>query len=434
MPLNNQCCIHSNQTHFDGFSIMHSTIDLKMESALSFIKNSLFNHTTNLIYDYLSDFDTANPFAHLPWPDEIAASCPNPCGWGTGMEDSMLNAGSLMETLCLKHALLPDPTAKQWADRLLEGMILCSTVHGVKGFVARSVSPHDKKSCYINSSRDQFTLCVYGAWRYWQTFADSDPAGGVRARQLIESIAQYCEENIIVNSQNNLQRLDGKPGLASDMIGVQVHEIMRLPMFFAAAWDITGSEHWKKYYLKYATNGIKHNIKLDENLPWWDISFSQMQLSLALLYDIESNEPLKSQYNEALTHTAQLASRFFRPVLAKALDKPGDWSEKNTAWRLLPMYLQQETIKAPDQSIMTHGYAYLNPRFPQPFRDSQRLLQAVGNYMMTLCLAPDFQCDPDILNGFKTLISRPDYKNHGSDGPVRLLHGYWLAKHRQLID
>ena len=60
------------------------------------IREQLFDPRTNLFYDYTTSHDRAQKFRYLPAPEEVAADFPNPCGWGTGMEDCMLNAGSAL--------------------------------------------------------------------------------------------------------------------------------------------------------------------------------------------------------------------------------------------------------------------------------------------------------------------------------------------------
>ena len=45
---------------------------------------------TKLFYEYVTD-DMSKAYDDLPTVYEICASYPNPCGWGTGMEDSVMN-------------------------------------------------------------------------------------------------------------------------------------------------------------------------------------------------------------------------------------------------------------------------------------------------------------------------------------------------------
>ncbi len=189
-----------------------------LESLRKQIREVLFHPETELIYDYATSRDPVHRFDHLPAPEEVAADFPNPCGWSTGMEDSMLNAGSMLDVLRLEREDGDSPeTAPAFACRLLHGIHRCATVHGHPGFVARSITPRDGKSCYSNSSRDQFTLAVYGVWRFLRAFPDAPSAEIQRARELLHSIACYCEHTVTAGHEYDLGRLDGGRAIVSKM-------------------------------------------------------------------------------------------------------------------------------------------------------------------------------------------------------------------------
>lgn len=58
------------------------------------IWSRFFCEKTHLFYDDLADGKELT--GELPTPEEIALQIPNPCGWGTGMKNSMLNAGNML--------------------------------------------------------------------------------------------------------------------------------------------------------------------------------------------------------------------------------------------------------------------------------------------------------------------------------------------------
>ncbi len=408
-------------------NIMNYNLEKQMEKAWTYIWNTLFSDTSNLFYDYISNREHENRFDHLPYPDEIAQQFPNPCGWGTGMEDSMLNAGSVMDILRLRRELAKDQTALPLAEKLIDGMFLCSHVHGVPGFVARSVSPRDLRSCYFNSSRDQFTLCVYGAWRFLRSFPDASPVSRKQAKQILVDIASYCEKNLSPE-QDNLLRLDGKPALVSDMIHVFYHEIMRLPMFYAAAWEASGDPHWFELYRNIALDGIERSLKIDMNLNWWDIALSQMQLSVHLLASVESDEQLRGKYLQFLKLGAQLAEKEFKNTITKTNAFNGDWNCLNRDWRRMKMRIRGETLEKTGSSAIYKGYPYMLPEFPEQYEVPYSILRSAGNLLYCVCLSPENTPSQDLLNTFKELAMKSDYNTHASDAPVKLLHGYWIAK------
>ncbi|MBN2711924.1 MAG: hypothetical protein JXR97_05730 [Planctomycetes bacterium] len=405
----------------------------KMDRAWDYIWEELFCEKTNLFYDYITSSSHDKRFDHLPHPDEIALQFPNPCGWGTGMEDSMLNAGSVMDILRLRYELTGDKNALVQAGKVLEGMALCTYVHGRPGFVARSVSPRDGQSCYINSSRDQFTLCVYAAWRFLHSFPDADPAMRDKAAKLLVDIAAYCENSINEESGYNLMRLDGKAGLVSGMADVQAHEIMRLPMFYGAAWYASKDEHWLKLCHHYALPGIEENLNLEPDRNWWDIEFSQMQLSLVLLEQVEQKESLREKYRSAIRLVAQMTEKYFRAELLKAEDFSGEWNRVNDVWRMMNMRIREEIMETPASSSVYGGYGYALPKFPPEYEEPYSLLRAIGNYMYVMALCPDITLDSAVVKSFAKIAAKPDYSCQGSDGPINVLHGYWLARGRGWI-
>ena len=66
-------------------------MNLKTEQLWDFIWGSFFCDKTNLIYDFRIHNGKNGCTDDLPTPYEISKSFPNPSGYGTGMEDSVLN-------------------------------------------------------------------------------------------------------------------------------------------------------------------------------------------------------------------------------------------------------------------------------------------------------------------------------------------------------
>ena len=141
-----------------------AAVQAQFESLWQCIWQKLFCSKTNLFYDTLPGNDLIE---NLPLPEEIALQVPNPCGWGTGMEDSMLNAGNMLLASLNRYDSEADERFAEQARKVFAGMALCASVGKSHGYLARSVSPFDCKSYYINSSRDQYTHFVYSAYIYY---------------------------------------------------------------------------------------------------------------------------------------------------------------------------------------------------------------------------------------------------------------------------
>ena len=113
-----------------------------MDKAWNFILDNFFSHKTNLLYDFLVRDCDDMLVGHLPSPAEINLQIPNPCGWGTGMEDSVLSAGSLLDAVVARYNVTKDKSLYSLTDNIFDGMMRC-VVDIDKGFIARSVSPVD---------------------------------------------------------------------------------------------------------------------------------------------------------------------------------------------------------------------------------------------------------------------------------------------------
>lgn len=395
---------------------------LYLQDAWERIWSAFFHPATSLFYDCL----TENGLHSLPTPQEIAKQYPNPCGWSTGMEDSMLSAGAAMDILRFRHAA-GDKNALEQAKAVLQGLILASSCHGKDGFFARSVSPFDGKSCYFNSSRDQFTLAVYAAWRCFRNFHELKND----ARTLLVNTARYCAKVITPESDGNLLRLDGRPGIVSTVWNAAPHEMLRLPMFYAAAWDATGDEHWRELALKYANPGVDATLKMNEaDLFWWDITVSQMQISLTVLSNIPiGDENLHRKYQKAMALNRVHILELFRKQLTDAENFKGSWTVFAPNWRTCPMRLLQPPF-VPEKDGVFEGYVYANPKRPDEFHQVMEYTRGLGNLLFSLSLDPMAEPDPDMLPRYRKILDKMDFKQMNVNGILQLQQGLWSAVNR----
>lgn len=391
------------------------------------IRNNLFSPETNLIYDCRTSPDPAQRFAFLPTPEEIAIDFPNPCGWSTGMEDCMLNAGSVLDTLALERE--SGETDEVFAGRILDGIFRCTTVHGRPGFVARGLSPYDGRSCYSNSSRDQFSLAVYGVWRYWRVFRNAPAANREQARNILRSIAEFCETRVTPENDYDLGRLDGGRALVSKMWESAAHEALRLPMIYAAAFDATGEPHWLSLAGRYAEEGVEITRHADEK-ECWDIPLAQLQLSLAFFRDAGFFPELEPAVRGAMARVAEMAQREFGRILTGAETFTGDWCAQYGNWRKLPMKLTPQTLSDDGRSAIFGGKTYLNPCLDPVYARPNTLLRGLGNCLIALYSDSAAALGDDERTRFARVLDRVDFPRCSASGPVQLLHGLRLAEHR----
>ena len=357
-----------------------------MNSIWRYLREELFCPETNLFYDCRTSRDPVLRFEFLPTAEEIAADFPNPCGWSTGMEDCMLNAGSILDTLALENEAGDGDPA--FAGRVLDGIFRCTTVHGRPGFVVRGLSPRDGKSCYSNSSRDQFSLAVYGTWRYLRAFPEASDSDRERARFILRSVAEFCEQRITPENDFDLGRLDGGRALVSKLWNCAAHEALRLPMIYAAAFEATSEDRWLVLARRYAAQGTE------------------------------------------MKRTAGMGLREFRRILAGAEAFSGDWGGLYGNWRLRPMMLTAQTLSAHGHSAVFGGKTYLNP-IPEPAcAQPNALLRGFGNALITIYSDDDTTLGEEERARFARVLERIDFSRCSGSGPVQLLHGFRLARRR----
>jgi len=85
---------------------------------------------THLFYDYLTSYEPGRELAHLPTADEVRRQDPNECGYGTGMEDCMISAGTMLSLIVDRHVVTHEEELRARARDVVAGIRLCATAHG----------------------------------------------------------------------------------------------------------------------------------------------------------------------------------------------------------------------------------------------------------------------------------------------------------------
>jgi len=323
-----------------------AALEKKMDQAWEVAWSRFFQKDSQTFMDYLSSYEPGKELAHLPSAEEVGRQYPNPCGYSTGMEDGMILGGAMLSLICDRFAVTGEQTLRDSADQVFRGMRRCATVHGVPGFIARNVCPEDRKSVYINSSRDQYTHFVHGLWRYYHS-----PLADQATKAEIRSILAAVAERMItfVNPENNHDfcRADGKrcPLGICRMWNVKAHEAARLPMIYAAAWDTTGNERYRQLR-KYAADAVAQSTGPVENNPAY--ALLQMQCSLELLYQLEPSKDVRNTISKTMKHVSSLAERRLAYAL-KGISKRSaqEMQMLGPDWRHVTEWIDQGGYKNP---------------------------------------------------------------------------------------
>lgn len=368
--------------------------------------------------DYLSSYDKGKEQTHLPRAEEVKRQYPNPCGYSTGMEDGAILGGAMLSVLCDRFAVTGEEGLRAQAARVFAGLKLCATVHGVRGFVARNVCPEDGKSVYINSSRDQVTHFVHGLWQYYRSPLP-DEATKEEVRTVIADVAERMIAFVTPENDFDFCRADGErcPLGICRMWNVQAHEAARLPMIYAAAWDVTRDERYRQEWRRYAADAIAQSANPGENKPAY--ALLQMQCSLEVLHELEPDAELKATIHERMTHVRNLAAKRFTSVLAQIAKKsPEEMRMTGPDWRKVPEWKNQK--------------GYPNPQWG-PFREIWHITREAGESALILLMVDPTSVSAAQQSSLAGLIRGFDYAHNSSCGIIYHLAAYWKARRNHLL-
>lgn len=377
----------------------------------------------------------------LPTPEEIARHYPNVCGWCTGMEDGLLAGGPLLLAALARIDARGgrDEAAEAVARRVFRGLMSCAEVSGVPGFLARAVSPFDGKSFYPSSSRDQYTLFVYAMWRTFRHPFAAKEGWKPRIARVLADVAAFCERTVTKGNGWSLTRADGGEARVSkmwtddvrsrrsdgrgsvDFGGIYPHEMARLPMIYAAAWDVTGDGHWRERYEKYADDAIDMS-ELRDPASERVFALLQMQVSLALLYEIERDVSRRSRLERIMagrTKWALLVSCPRRRMDELFRVAEDEFYRPYPDWRKLPM--------RPLGRIGTGALARegMIPVQPEARKAVWSYVRETGERMMMQILCPGWRISDADERGFAEDMSRVDFSRPCWTAPAIALWYYW---------
>ncbi len=384
-----------------------------MGRAWNVVWNRFYLPEVQTFGDYLSSYEPGKEQAHLPTAEEVKRQCPNPCGYSTGMEDGAILGGAMLSVLCDRYAVTGDESLKVKAAEVFAGLQRCGTVHGVRGFVARNVCREDATSVYINSSRDQVTHFVHGIWQYYHSPLP-DEATKQQIRILLADVAERMIEYVTPENDYDFCRADGQrcPLGICRMWQVQAHEAARLPMIHAAAWDVTGNERYREEWRKYLADAVAQSAQPVESKPAY--ALLQMQCSLELLHELETDPELKETIRGHMRHLRELGRKRFDEVVKKIAGKSEEeMSMLGPDWRTVPEWKDQK--------------GYPNPQWG-PYREIWHITREAGESATVVMMADPKPVDQAFVDSLERLIGRFDYDHNSSCGLVYHLAAYWKAR------
>ena len=389
--------------------------------AWNFIFDRFFCAKTHLLYDALKD-DTSKAYDFLPTPEQIRADYPNACGWGTGMEDSLLSGGSAADALLALYRATGNKALKPMLDELFCGLFACAEADGNSGFAARSLSPDDGKSFYSNSSRDQYTHYVYACVRFYDSFL-ADETQKETIRRTLANLAEKCLRDVTPEKGYMLLRADGEESLVSTLWGeLRPHEYLRLPMFYLAAFHVTGDSKWQAEYLKYRDEAIRKSHGFDYAASRCYCAL-QMAYSLRLVYDLDPDQAVRTELLSLLKETAAYGLSYAlengKPLCEAAARESFNFTYKKW-YEVEPMKdLGGKRYLNPGQNENTK----INPSF-YPIRD-------IGEAASLVALCPDAPIPDQLCETLAALAGNIDYAKHHTYAPLLVACGYLLCAEKR---
>lgn len=395
-----------------------AALEQKMDQAWQVAWSRLFHKDVETFMDYLSSYEAGKEQSHLPTAEEVGRQYPNPCGYGTGMEDGMILGGAMLSLLCDRFAVTGEESLREKAAQVYAGMRRGATVHGVSGFVARNVCPEDKKGVYINSSRDQYTHFVHGLWKYYHSPLATE-AIKVDIRTILAAVADRMIAFVTPENDYDFCRADGQrcPLGICRMWNVQAHEAARLPMIYAAAWDTTGDERYRLEWRKYVADAVAQSAAPVESKPAY--ALLQMQSSLELLYLVEPDKELKSKIAATMSHVSSLGERRLAST-TKAIAKksPEEMQMLGPDWRQVKVWKDQK--------------GYLIPQWGA-YREIWHIFREAGESALIPLMVDTPTIKAEQRQLLRDVILQSDYLHNSSCGIVYHLAAYWKARRHGVL-
>lgn len=405
----------------------HKKLFDQAERAWKISWSRFYRAETSLFYDHISSTDPAKSQSHLPTVEEVRRQFPNPLGWGTGMEDSAISGGVWLAIVCDRFDATGDWGMKAYADKVWDGMALLMKVTKSPGFLPRSVCPADRESHYIDSSRDQYTHYCHGLWRFYHSPLADD---GQRAamRRIMTDICSRMERNVTAENDYSLCREDGKPGVVDKMWEVKGHEWARLPMIYLIGWDLTGDEHWRDMYRKYAWKAAREST--DSPITFRvAYAYQQAVFSLEPLVALEREDPnLQAAWLRAMEFYAGRMEGFTWTCLNNY--KPLNVADYDMDWRRW----ERKPMPVHDRKPPADGSFYLV--FPNRVAWDFETRRASGEAewirepceaVLSQLMVPGRPLPKDQLDLFKHLMLRTDFDACITYSLFYPVAAYWRA-------
>ena len=269
------------------------------------------------VYTYL---DPATGRVSLPSPADIAACRPSTGGWGTAIENCALDGGAYLGALVDRHAVTGEAEHAEEARRIYQGLRLIAASARRRGCIPRGVLP-DGVTHYPESSVDQYTMYVYGLWRYFRSpIATKGEKGEIQA--IFEAVLERLEADKFVILSDTGQKM--KFGALDAWRSSRAERLLAVVL---AGADVTGKAHWREVYDTLRPPRLAH-CRAEGGEPWVLV---QNQLALFLLRRLEKDPEALKVYEAGSLEVARVCATYYDPGKKMLASRVGNRMEGSLA-------------------------------------------------------------------------------------------------------
>lgn len=301
----------------------------------------------NIVLDYC-DLDGS---IIRPTPEDCRELKPSALSWGVPVEDGPMFNGLYLDAMCNRWKHTHDEADRAKARRLIDGLLLLSSVGKTPGFIARGIAT-DGKTTYPMGSNDQTTPWLYGIWRYVQD-------GVATAEERDKLVAKFVEMGNILDQHGWRMPCNGPPSpYRGDFTKPTWEGAPRLLFVMKAMHHFTKDAHWQQRYLDAANekvgNGQRPRIEICRTGMVFDPgqgprhswTGSEGVVCLRALWEMETDPVLREAYAQGLKSSAMLSAlslpmcKKFDPDNTEHFEH--NWRLMNEAWK--PQQSEAETV------------------------------------------------------------------------------------------
>lgn len=306
----------------------------------------------------------------LPTTDEVLRCIPNTAGWQTPIEDCCVCAGTYVTAMLLRYEGNPTGENEAAVRAVFHTLRTLGSCGRRRGFIARGLLP-DGLAYYPDTSVDQYTMFIYGLWRYYHSGVATEEEKRWISSKLHDICYQFEEDEFYI--QNDA----GSAATFGDINAMVYGRVERVLQPFAVGWQITGDEHLHDVYeqLKAEQQGRRLEILRTEVPPgkghFCLYAHTQTQIALGCLLDIEPDADTRAIYSLAMRRIGEVSKQWIEgyrefPDLQFPqqweMDWRADWNNRRTdnIWNFYRQLFEKQpfltyngrTIREPSEAML----------------------------------------------------------------------------------